>query len=89
MASQLHCQSSPQWLTAVLTDFDQFLCDHAANEKKASGVALNLANYYCDRIDLVTAMIDLAIEELSHDRDVVKLICDRHLTLTLTKKIPT
>jgi tRNA-(ms[2]io[6]A)-hydroxylase len=88
MAFQLHHQSSPEWLAAVLADFDPFLCDHAANEKKASGVALNLAAHYRDRIDLVTAMIDLAIEELSHYRDVVKLIRDRQLTLPPDQKDP-
>lgn len=77
----LKCDSSETWLKVVLADFDAFLLDHAANEKKASGVALNLAAHYPNKPDLVTAMIDLAIEELSHYRDVFKLIRDRHLTI--------
>ena len=80
MTIHLKCDSSETWLRTVLADFDTFLLDHAANEKKASGVALNLAAHYPDKPDLVTAMIDLAIEELSHYRDVFKLIRQRNLT---------
>ncbi|WP_299485748.1 tRNA-(ms[2]io[6]A)-hydroxylase [Acaryochloris sp. IP29b_bin.137] len=88
MTILLHCESSEEWLKTVLADFDTFLLDHAANEKKASGVALNLAAHYPDKPDLVTAMIDLAIEELSHYRDVFKLIRERHLTIPPDAKDP-
>ncbi|NJM95218.1 MAG: tRNA-(ms[2]io[6]A)-hydroxylase [Acaryochloridaceae cyanobacterium CSU_5_19] len=81
MVMLLKGDSSPDWLQAVMDDFDGFLLDHAANEKKASGVALTLAAHYPDKPDLVAAMIDLAIEELSHYRDVFKLIRARSLTL--------
>ncbi|MCM1984324.1 tRNA-(ms[2]io[6]A)-hydroxylase [Lyngbya confervoides] len=79
MEIQLKQASSPAWIEAVLTQFDQFLLDHAANEKKAAGVALNLAAHYPDKPDLVAAMIDLSIEELSHYRDVYKLIRERNI----------
>ncbi|MGF1601054.1 MAG: tRNA-(ms[2]io[6]A)-hydroxylase [Thermosynechococcaceae cyanobacterium] len=86
MSLQLQCQSSQQWIDAVLNDFNPFLLDHAANEKKASGVALNLAAHYPDKPELVAAMIDLAIEELSHYRDVFKIIRERHLTVPPDQK---
>ena len=71
----------PEWTTAVLDDFDTFLLDHAAAEKKASGMAVSMLSHYPDRIELVTAMADLAIEEMTHYREVVKLIHDRgHVT---------
>lgn len=88
MTIHLHCDSSEAWLQTVLADFDTFLLDHAANEKKASGVALNLAAHCPDKPDLVAAMIDLAIEELSHYRDVFKLIRERHLTIPPDAKDP-
>lgn len=88
MTIHLQCESSEAWLETVLSDFDTFLLDHAANEKKASGVALNLAAHYPDKPDLVAAMIDLAIEELSHYRDVFKLIRERHLTIPPDAKDP-
>jgi tRNA 2-(methylsulfanyl)-N6-isopentenyladenosine37 hydroxylase len=79
MTIQLHCESSDQWLTAVMEQFDSFLLDHAANEKKASSSALTLAAHYPDRPDFVAAMIDLAIEELNHYREVFRIMCDRNL----------
>jgi len=62
-----------------MSDFDSFLLDHAAAEKKASGMAMSMLSHYPDRIELVTAMADLAIEELTHFREVVKWIHSRGL----------
>lgn len=68
------------WLAAVLDDFAAFLQDHASCEKKASGMALNIASHYPDRPELLNAMADLAVEELSHYREVVRLLTERGLT---------
>jgi tRNA-(ms[2]io[6]A)-hydroxylase len=52
-------QPSPNaWLDAVLAAFDEFLIDHAANERKASAMAMSLVAHYPDRQELVTRMID-------------------------------
>ena len=47
------------WLDTVLRDFDSFLKDHASCEKKASGMALNIASHYPDKPELLNAMADL------------------------------
>ena len=86
MIIQLKLESSQGWLNKVLSDFDLFLLDHAANEKKAAGVALKFAAHYPDKPDLVAAMIDLAIEELCHYREVFKLIRERNLALPPDQK---
>lgn len=65
------------WLECVLSEFDIFLGDHAACEKKASGMALSIAAHYPDRRRLVAAMVDLAVEELSHYQQVMRLILAR------------
>jgi tRNA-(ms[2]io[6]A)-hydroxylase len=71
----------PEWTDTVLADFDRFLLDHAAAEKKASGMAVSMLSHYPNRVELVTAMADLAVEEMIHYRDVVKLIHSRgHIT---------
>jgi len=62
------------WTAAVLLDLDAFLLDHAAAEKKASGMAVSMLSHYPDRVELVTAMAELAVEELVHYREVVKFI---------------
>ena len=72
--------SSPEsWLETVLGDFDQFLVDHASCEKKASGMAMSMISHYPDKPILVKAMLDLAIEELSHFRDVMDLLINKGL----------
>jgi len=67
------------WTEAVLDNFDAFLIDHAAAEKKASGMAMSMLSHYPDREKLVKAMINLSIEEMTHFRQVVKILYDRGL----------
>ncbi len=75
----LRAQTSVEWLETVLGDFDTFLKDHASCEKKASGMAISMISHYPDRPVLVREMLSLAVEELSHFRDVVRLLLDRGL----------
>ncbi|MCR8924010.1 tRNA-(ms[2]io[6]A)-hydroxylase [Dasania sp. GY-MA-18] len=70
-------QTPAEWTAAVLADFDRFLLDHATAEKKASGMAMSMLSHYPDRIELVHAMADLAIEEMTHFREVIKLVHER------------
>ena len=65
------------WIKVVLNRFDDFLEDHASCEKKASGMAMSMASHYPDRPVLLSAMVDLAVEELNHYREVVMLIIAR------------
>lgn len=76
------------WVQAVLADFDTFLLDHAAAEKKASGMAISMISHYPDRTRLVSEMADLAIEELVHYKEVIKVIHDRGMTLAADEKDP-
>ncbi|RLA39758.1 MAG: tRNA-(ms[2]io[6]A)-hydroxylase [Gammaproteobacteria bacterium] len=83
---KLRYQTPPDWAKIVLDDFDDFLIDHAGAEKKASGMAMSMALHYADKPDIVSAMIDLSIEELEHFREVVKLMTARHLQLQKDEK---
>ena len=49
---------------------------------------MGMVSHYPDRPELVMAMIDLAIEELSHYRAVVKLMNERGLCLLPDEKDP-
>jgi len=71
---KLAYQTPDAWTRAVLDDLDAFLLDHAAAEKKASGMAVSMLSHYPDRVELVAAMAELAVEELVHYREVVKFI---------------
>jgi tRNA-(ms[2]io[6]A)-hydroxylase len=78
--------SPVQWIKCVLNDFDSFLVDHASAEKKASGMAMNILSHYPDKPDLVARMADLAIEELTHFKEVLKIIQQRGLRLKNDQK---
>jgi tRNA-(ms[2]io[6]A)-hydroxylase len=84
--SPLRCATPAAWTEAVMADFDAFLLDHAAAEKKASGMAISMLSHYPDRVELVAAMADLAVEELTHYREVVKWIHRRGLLTAADRK---
>ena len=80
--------SSCEWLQSVQNNFDAFLIDHALNERKASASAMTLVAHYPDRAELVEVMIELAIEELNHFKQVMKIIASRNLIIENEKKDP-
>ncbi len=84
----LRYATSTDWTAAVMADFDSFMLDHAAAEKKASGMAISMLSHYPDRVELVAAMADLAVEELTHYREVVKWIHRRGLLTGADRKDP-
>jgi tRNA-(ms[2]io[6]A)-hydroxylase len=47
---------------------------------------MTMVSHYPDKSELVTAMIDLALEELSHFRAVVRIMHERGLTLLPDQK---
>ena len=73
--------ASPRgWISCVLEDFDAFMQDHASAEKKASGMALSMVSHYPDQPALVQAMVDLAVEELNHYKEVMRLLMAKQIT---------
>ena len=85
---ELKHHTGQDWVDAVMADFNRFLQDHAAAEKKASGMAMAMLSHYPDKAKLVRAMTDLAIEELIHFKQVLKLLVARDVTLGQDKKDP-
>ncbi len=76
------------WLAAVRDDIDHFLIDHAACERKASAMAVSMITHYPDRHELIAPMGDLALEEMTHYRDVLRLIQARGIALSKDEKDP-
>ena len=66
------------WIEIVLDRFDDFLEDHASCETNATGMAMSMPSHYPDRRVLLNAMVVLAVEELNHYREVVRLIISRN-----------
>lgn len=75
-----------EWLERVTSDIDGFLVDHAACERKASATALSFVSHYPDRGELVSAMIQLAREELEHFQRVYQHLAERGLRLAPDEK---
>ena len=85
---KLRFATPAEWTEFVLDHFDSFIIDHAACEKKASGMAMTFVAHYPDRKELVDAMVELAVEELVHFKEVYKLMVERNLRFTKDEKDP-
>ena len=85
---RLRTATDPAWIDVVLNDFDAFLIDHAACERKASATALKLIAHYSDRTVLVRELIPFAQEELEHYAQVMEIILDRGLSTQADEKDP-
>lgn len=85
---RLRIETPREWTDVVLNDFDAFLVDHAACERKASATALKLVSHYSDRTTLVRELIPFAQEELEHYARVMEIILDRGLPTRADEKDP-
>jgi len=85
---RLRTATDPSWIDVVLGDFDAFLVDHAACERKASATALKLVSHYSDRTLLVRELIPFAQEELEHYAQVMEIILDKGLSTRADEKDP-
>ena len=85
---RLRTATDPDWIDVVLGDFDAFLIDHAACERKASATALKLVAHYSDRTVLVRELIPFAQEELEHYAQVMEIILDRGMSTQADEKDP-
>lgn len=83
---KLRAPTNPAWVDAVMSDFDAFLLDHAACERKASATGMSFVVKYPDRTQLLEPMIELAREELEHFHRVYRVIERRGLVLAADTK---
>jgi tRNA-(ms[2]io[6]A)-hydroxylase len=85
---RLQTATNPRWIDVVLKDFEAFLVDHAACERKASATALKLVSHYSDRVVLVRELIPFAQEELEHYAQVMQIILDSAISTRPDEKDP-
>lgn len=85
---KLRTATRPAWIDAVMADFDAFLLDHAACERKASATGMAFVVRYPDRPELLEPMIELAREELEHFHQVYRIVAGRGLRLGADEKDP-
>lgn len=84
----LRFSTSREWLDAVFADFDAFLLDHAACERKASATGMSFIARYPDKTSIIEPLIEFAREELEHFHIVYKIVAARGLTLVDDYKDP-
>jgi len=78
----LRFKTPPEWLTAVFADFDSFLLDHAACERKAAATGMSFVVRYPDRSALIEPLIEFSREELEHFQIMYRIIHARGLRLS-------
>jgi tRNA-(ms[2]io[6]A)-hydroxylase len=73
----------PGWIDMVMNNFDTFLIDHAENERKASAMAMSFVAKYPNRVKIIPGLINHALEELEHFRDVYQFMDERQIQMPL------
>jgi tRNA 2-(methylsulfanyl)-N6-isopentenyladenosine37 hydroxylase len=66
--------SAPGWIKGVMDNFDVFLQDHANCERKASAFAMSLVAKYPNRVEIIPELIDTALEEMEHFKEVYSVM---------------
>jgi tRNA-(ms[2]io[6]A)-hydroxylase len=84
----LRRKTPPAWLTVIFADFDAFLLDHAACERKAAATGMSFVVRYPDKTALIEPLIEFAREELEHFSIMVRIIHARGLILADDYKDP-
>lgn len=82
----LKLPTDPRWVDIVSKNVEEILTDHAYCEQKAASTALSLVVGFPEHEELVTAMIALAEEEISHFKMVHEIILKRGYTLGRERK---
>ncbi|MFM9056168.1 MAG: tRNA isopentenyl-2-thiomethyl-A-37 hydroxylase MiaE, partial [Bacteroidota bacterium] len=83
---RLKLPTDPRWVELVENNIPEILTDHAYCEQKAASNAISIVVRYPEKSDLVTAMLEVAREELEHFQRVHQKILDRGLTLGRERK---
>jgi tRNA-(ms[2]io[6]A)-hydroxylase len=74
---QLPHRTPTEWVGIVEENLDEFLRDHASNERKVCASALQLVAHHPERDELVDELMEVAHEELDHFRRVYALLKER------------
>lgn len=81
LSIDLRVNSPAQWVDAVMNDFNTFLQDHANCERKASAMAMSFVAKYPNRMEIIPELIETALEEMEHFRDVYAFMEKRGVLL--------
>lgn len=82
----LKLPTDPRWVNIVESNIEEILTDHAWCEQKAATNAIGLITQNSEHEELVTALLEIAQEELEHFQQVHDLIKARGLELGRERK---
>ena len=82
----LKLPTDPRWANIAKKNIEEILTDHAYCEQKAASTAISMIIGFPQYPELVSAMTDLAQEEISHFKMVHNLILERGLELGRERK---
>ena len=82
----LKLPTDPRWVDIAQQNLEEILTDHAYCEQKAVSSAISLIIGFPDKPQLVSAMINIAKEEMNHFKMVHDLILNRGYTLGRERK---
>jgi tRNA-(ms[2]io[6]A)-hydroxylase len=83
---RLQLPTDPRWVNIVEENIEEILTDHAWCEQKAATNAITIVTINSEYPDLVTDMLALAKEELTHFEMVHEIIKKRGLVLGRERK---
>lgn len=81
LSPELKFETPKEWVQAVMDDFDSFLQDHADCERKASAMAMSLVYKCPDKVKIIPMLIETALEEMEHFRQVYDVMHERGIQL--------
>lgn len=82
----LKLPTDPRWANIAEKNISEILIDHAYCEQKAASTAISLIVSFPEYEELVTAMTELAEEEMSHFKMVHNLLKERNIKLGRDRK---
>ncbi len=82
----LKLPTDPRWVNIAEKNIDEILIDHAHCEQKAASTAISLIVSFPEYPDLVTEMIALVKEEMSHFKMVHDRLIKKGVTLGRDRK---
>lgn len=83
---RLKLPTDPRWVNVVEKNISEILTDHAYCEQKAASNAISIVVRYPEKSDLVTAMLEVAREELEHFQRVHEKLLKRGFELGRERK---
>lgn len=82
----LKFETETSWAEIAKDNLEQILTDHAFAEQKAASNAVSIIINYSEETEMVSAMSDIAIEEMEHFKMVHDLMIARGLVLGQAQK---